>query len=81
MSRNTGIQMACDSCGDKIFLRTLFSPEHSVDTPSPKGYESPPEGWMNVPEFGDLCPVCARNFCVTVTRALNGNVPEKYKRY
>lgn len=81
MSRSTGIQMVCDSCGDKIFLMTLFSPEHDINKSPPRGFESPPEDWMTVPEFGDLCPVCARNFRISVTRALNGNVPDKYKEY
>ena len=79
MARHGGIQLTCDSCGCNVFLRSLFAPKFDADASPPTGYELPPNGWLNIPECGDLCPDCAEKIRITISSLFKNRTPEKYK--
>ena len=75
MAYQHGKNLICDSCGHTVFLERIFFSHE------PGKHEDPPIGWMNSPEFGDMCPVCAERFSRFVNSMFGDRTPEKWRNY
>lgn len=62
MSRQEGVLIECDRCGEHYFSK--FIREEGIDGgyTRKRVYEPLPEEWLYTSEIGYLCPACAGEF-------------------
>lgn len=74
MSYKIGKNLICDCCGTAIFLANItgFSSETK--------FECIPDGWTISADFGDMCPICSKNYAIKM-RDMFGydKLPEQWR--
>ena len=58
MSRVNGCLVACDRCGESVFLKTIGDGEADGGFTRWNKFESLPKGWGSDYSVGTLCPTC-----------------------